>query len=402
MPDPDPRAAVAARLRPFGTSIFATITARAIETGAVNLGQGMPDFDGPDWIKDAAARAMRDHPNQYVPMPGVPALRRAIADRFASTGGGRTPDPDREVTVTDGCTEGLAATMLGLLNPGDEAVAFEPFYDAYPADLAMAGASLSPVPMRMQADGSFAFDAAEVRQAVGPRTRAIIVNTPHNPTGKVCTRAELEAIAEICREHDLIAISDEVYDCHVYEGEHVRLASLDGMAERTITLGSFGKMFSMTGWKIGWAVAPALLTAGVRSAHQFTSFCVAAPLQHAAAEALRTGEAYYTDLRARFTRQRDALAAGLHGLGFRFATPAGGYFILADHTPISRPLGIADDLAFADHLIDHAGVAAIPPSSFYRQSDEGKRLIRFAFCVSEPTIERAMANLRDWRARSPR
>ncbi|MEQ8770395.1 MAG: aminotransferase class I/II-fold pyridoxal phosphate-dependent enzyme [Phycisphaerales bacterium] len=387
---------VARRLQSFGTSIFAEITARAVAADAVNLGQGMPDADGPDWIKDAAARAMREHPNQYVPMPGVPALRHAIADRFAVTGGGRKPDPDAEVTVTSGCTEALAATMLGLLNPGDEVVVFEPFYDAYPADLAMAGAAPRFVPLRMNADGAFAFDADELEAAVTPETRAILVNTPHNPTGKIFSHNELGTIAELCQRHDLIAISDEVYDCHVYEGEHVRLASLPGMGERTITLGSFGKMFSMTGWKIGWAIAPPGLTRAVRSAHQFTTFCVAAPLQHAAAEALRTDEAYYTDLRARFRHQRDVLARGLRELGFRFADPAGGYFIVADHTPVSEPRGFAEDVSFCHHLIEEAGVATIPPSSFYHDSDEGRKLLRFAFCVSESTIERALERLRAW------
>ncbi|GJM19997.1 MAG: aminotransferase [Phycisphaeraceae bacterium] len=401
MPPPDSASHIARRFQPFGTSIFAEITARAVAADAVNLGQGMPDADGPDWIKDAAARAMRDHPNQYVPMPGVPALRAAIADRFATTGGGRRPDPDAEVTVTSGCTEALASTMLGLLNPGDEVIVFEPFYDAYPADLAMAGAVPRFVPLRMTRDGGFAFDPAELISAVTPQTRAILLNTPHNPTGKVFDDGELGVIADLCRQHDLVAIADEVYDHHVYAGEHVRLASLDGMAHRTITLGSFGKMFSMTGWKIGWAVAPSSLTKAVRAAHQFTTYCVAAPLQRAAAEALRADDAYYTDLRARFTHQRDTLAAGLRELGFRFADPAGGYFILADHTPVSRPRGFADDVSFCHHLIDAAGVATIPPSNFYLGSDEGSRLLRFAFCVSEDTINLALERLHAWREAPP-
>ncbi len=392
---------VARRLQPFGTSIFADITARAIAADAVNLGQGMPDADGPDWIKDAAARAMRDHPNQYVPMPGVPGLRAAIADRFAETGGGRAPDPDTDVTVTSGCTEALAATMLGMLNPNDEVVVFEPFYDAYIADLAMAGATPRFVPLRMNEAGEFEFDAAELAAAITPSTRAILVNTPHNPTGKVFTRDELGVIAELCQRHDLVAIADEVYDCHVYDGEHMRIASLPGMGERTITLGSFGKMFSMTGWKIGWAVAPPELTNAIRSAHQFTTFCVAAPLQRAAAEALRADETYYSQLRARFRSQRDTLAAGLRELGFRFAEPAGGYFIVADHTAVSSPRGFEDDVSFCHHLIETAGVASIPPSSFYQESDEGNRLLRFAFCVSEPTIARALERLRSWSSAQP-
>ncbi|MFG0307375.1 MAG: aminotransferase class I/II-fold pyridoxal phosphate-dependent enzyme [Phycisphaerales bacterium JB040] len=391
---------VSDRLSSFGTTIFADITARARAAGAVNLGQGMPDTDGPDWIKDAAARAMRDHPNQYVPLPGVPALRAAIADRAATTGLGRTADPDTEITVTDGCTEALAACMLGLLNPGDEAVVFEPYYDAYRADLAMAGAVPRYVPLRMQPDGTFAHDPDELAAAVTPKTRAILTNTPHNPTGKVFSASELRHIADLAIEHDLIVFSDEVYDCHVFDGEHSRIASLEGMADRTVTLGSFGKMFSLTGWKIGWAIAPPHLTAGIRAAHQFLTYCVAAPLQHAAAEALRAPDSYYIELRDRFRAQRDTLAAGLHELGFRFATPPGGYFILADHTPVSAPRGFTDDVSFCHHLIEDAKVAAIPPTSFYQQSDEGKKLLRFAFCVSEPTIQAALTNLRDWAARS--
>lgn len=390
------RSRVSDRLAPFGTSIFADITARATAAGAVNLGQGMPDSDGPDWIKDAAARAMREKPNQYVPMPGVPALRKAIADRFSATGGGRRPDVNSEVTVTSGCTEALAACMLGLLNPGDEVVVFEPFYDAYLADLAVAGAVPVFVPLRFQGDGTFAFSQADLAKAVGPRTRAILLNTPHNPTGKVFDAAELETIAELARTNDLIVFADEVYDSHVYEGEHVRIASLEGMGERTVTLGSFGKMFSLTGWKIGWAIAPPGLTEGIRASHQFLTFCVAAPLQHAAAEALRAEASYYTDLTARFRSQRDRLASGLRGLGFRFAVPAGGYFILADHTPVSARLGACSDVEFCHHLIEQAGVATIPPSAFYRESDDGTRLLRFAFCVSPDRIDESLTRLSAW------
>jgi len=398
MPSPStsPRFPVADRVSGFGTTIFADITARAIAADAVNLGQGMPDTDGPDWVKEAAARAMREKPNQYVPMPGVPALREAIADRFQTTGGGRRPDPATEITVTSGCTEALAACMLGLLNPGDEVIVFEPFYDAYPADLAMVGAVPVFVPLRFQPDGTFAFDPTDLAKAVSPRTRAVLLNTPHNPTGKVFDAAQLEAIASVARANDLIVFADEVYDSHVYDGGHLRIASLPGMGERTVTLGSFGKMFSMTGWKIGWAIAPPSLTAGVRASHQFLTFCVAAPLQHAAAEALRAEESYYTDLTARFRSQRDRLAAGLRDLGFRFADPAGGYFILADHTPVSARIGTLTDVEFCHLLIEQAGVATIPPSSFYRQSNEGKTLLRFAFCVSESRIDEALTRLTAW------
>ncbi|MEM7755999.1 MAG: aminotransferase class I/II-fold pyridoxal phosphate-dependent enzyme [Planctomycetota bacterium] len=382
----------AARLEPFGTTIFADITARAAAAQAVNLGQGMPDFDGPDLIKDAAARAMRTHPNQYAPMPGVPELRRAIAG-FVDVG---SPiDADSEVTVTAGCTGALAACHLGLFELGDEVVTFEPYYDAYAADAALAGAVSRAVPLRIQGDGSFTFDPTELRSSVKPNTRAVLLNTPHNPTGKVFTRDELAEVASIAIDHDLIVIADEVYDRLVFDGaRHVSIASLPSMRERTITLGSFGKSFSLTGWKIGWAVAPPPLTAAVRAAHQFINFAIATPLQHAAAEAISDSGAHFETFATDFQGRRDRLGAVLSDLGFVFDPPAGGYFILADHSAVSRRVGVDGDVELCRWLIEQAGVATIPPTAFYAHEEHGRHLLRFAFCKELATLDEAADRLR--------
>lgn len=389
-----PSSRVADRLARFGTTIFAEVTARAIETGSVNLGQGMPDFDGPAWLLEAAAEALREGPNQYAPMPGLPALRDALAARWTRLTD-LPCDPATDVTVTSGCTEALAACALGLLNPGDRVVVFEPYYDAYPADLSLAGAEPVFVPLRAQADGSFVFDEAELRAACDG-ARAILVNTPHNPTGKVFTGDELTLIASLCERHGMIAISDEVYETLVYDdAEHIRLAALPGMRERTVTLGSFGKMFSVTGWKIGWAVAPAGLTAGVRSAHQFLTFAVPTPLQRAAALAIEDDRAYGAELRAQLGSARDRLDAALRDAGFVLTPPAGGYFILADHSAVSERLGMepADDRTLCEHLMRTVGVATIPPTAFYRHPEHGRRLLRFSFCKSEPVLADAIERI---------
>ncbi|MGB8932700.1 MAG: aminotransferase class I/II-fold pyridoxal phosphate-dependent enzyme, partial [Anaeromyxobacteraceae bacterium] len=269
-------------LRPFGTSIFTEMTALAVRTGAVNLGQGFPDFDAPELVKEAAVRAIREGHNQYARPYGIPQLVAAIAEHQERFHGLRY-DPLEEVTVVAGATEALHATTMGILEPGDEAILFEPFYDVYRPDLAMAGASWRPV--RLEAPG-FALDAGALEAAVGPRTRAIVVNTPHNPTGKVFSRAELEAIADLCRRHDLVAITDEVYEHLAFDAPHVSLAALPGMRERTVVISSAGKTFGCTGWKIGWACAPPALSAGLRAAHQFVTFANGTPLQHAVAAAL--------------------------------------------------------------------------------------------------------------------
>ncbi|MCA9294664.1 MAG: aminotransferase class I/II-fold pyridoxal phosphate-dependent enzyme [Phycisphaerales bacterium] len=394
-----PPPATATRLQAFGTTVFAEISRRALAAQAVNLGQGFPDFEGPDFVKDAAERALRDHPNQYAPLAGLPVLTKAIADRWREDAKA-TIDPANEVTVTAGCTEAIAATILGLVNPGEKVVVFEPFYDSYVACIAMAGAEMIAVALRPDAEGRFGFDADELARAMAtPGVRAVLVNTPHNPTGKVFSAPELQSIAELCKKHDVIAITDEVYDRLVYrdthnpDAKHIRMATLPDMAQRTVTLNSLGKTFSLTGWKIGWAIAPPHLSAGVRAAHQFLTFAVATPLQRAAAAALGVDDSYYAQLAETFRAQRDLLAEALEGLGFRFARPAGGYFILADHTQVSQRLGLADDLAMCNHLIEKVGVATIPPSVFYVRKELGRPLLRFAFCKTEQTLRAAVERL---------
>ncbi len=373
------------RLAAFGETVFATWSRLAAAHDAVNLGQGFPDFDGPPEVIEAAHRAMVDGHNQYAPMPGVPALRQAIAADLAARGVWSV-DPDADVTVTAGCTEAIAATMLGLLDPGDELIVFEPFYDSYPATIAMAGGVMKTVTTRPP---DFAIDLEAVLAAITPKTKAILLNTPHNPTGHVATHAELAGLAEIAHTHDLIVIADEVYDRMVYEGAHVSIATLPGMWSRTITLKSLAKTFSLTGWKIGWAVAPPPLTAAVRAAHQFLTYAVATPLQHGAVAALGLGPAYDRQLHDDYVRRRDLLCDTLDSVGFGVSRPAGSYFVMCDHTPF----GFDTAEQFCMHLVEQIGVAAIPPGSFYADPADGRRLVRFAFCKSTPVLQEAASRL---------
>lgn len=381
---------VATRLQPFGTTVFAEMSRLALLHNAVNLGQGFPDFDGPDSVKQAAADALFRYPNQYPPTNGIPALAQAIGEHW-KTHTGVSIDPTTHVTVTSGCTEAIAASLLGLLNPGDEVVLFEPYYDSYRACLAMAGATARFVTLRWP---DFTFDESQLRAAFTPRTRAILVNTPHNPTGKCFSRAELDLIAALCIEHDAVAITDEVYEHLVYDGppneQHIRLATLPGMATHTITLSSLGKTFSLTGWKIGWAVAAPELSKAVRAAHQFLTFTVPVPLQYAAAVALASPPAYYHQLRSDFRGRRDLLCNALEQIGFPIARPSAGYFVMADHTRF----GHQDDVGFCKHLIETVGVAAIPPTAFYEHKSEGRHLVRFAFCKKDKTLHEAASRLR--------
>lgn len=376
---------IAQRLAPFGTSVFTEITRLAVEHKAVNLGQGFPDFDGPAFVKQAAVDAMHAGQGQYARSFGVVELNEAIANRFNKVSGLRV-DPTAHVTVTSGCTEAIAATMLGLVNPGDEVILFEPYYDSYRACVSMAGAVPKFVTLRAP---DFALDEKALADAFTPKTRAILVNTPHNPTGKVFSRAELETIARLAKQHSTIVFTDEVYEELVFDAEHVRMATLPGMWERTVTMSSLGKSFSFTGWKIGWTIAPPELSAGVRAAHQFLTFCAATPLQHGAAKALRAGDDYYDTFRAEYRERRDLLVDGLARLGFNVFVPHGTYFVLADHTAF----GFNDDLAFCKHLVEYARVAAIPPSSFYENKAEGRKLVRFAFCKKEVTLREALKRM---------
>jgi aspartate/methionine/tyrosine aminotransferase len=373
------------RLQQFGETVFTGITELARVHGAVDLGQGYPNFDGPEFVKDAAIEAIRAGHNQYARMYGEPVLNEAIARRF-QLDTDITVDPDAEITVTSGCTEALASACLGLLEAGDEVIVFEPFYDAYVVDTVLANGVPRFVTLRPP---DFRLDPEALGQAITDRTRAIIVNTPHNPSGRVFDREELQAIADLCVEHDLIAISDEVYEHMVYEGEHISLATLPGMWERTVTCSSLGKTFSLTGWKIGWAIAPAPLTDALRAAHQFVTYAISTPLQYGAAAALGAGEHYYDELLVAYRERRDVLVAGLSAVGFRLLEPQGAYFVYADHTPF----GFDDDVAFVEHLIREVGVAAIPPSAFYHDPTDGADFVRFSFCKDIRTLEAALERL---------
>ncbi|MFO7299473.1 MAG: methionine aminotransferase [Actinomycetes bacterium] len=377
---------VSKRLRPFGVTIFAEMTALAQAHGAVNLGQGFPDWDGPDFVKDAAAESMRaGGSDQYPPMPGIPPLRRAIADRYGPLLG-RELDPDTEITVTTGCTEAICATLLGLVDPGDEVILINPYYDSYPVAVALAGAVPRHVTLRPP---DFRLDLDELAAAFGERTRAILVNTPHNPSGRVFTREEMEAIARLCIEHDVIAISDEVYEEITFGPEHIRMATLPGMAERTVTLSSIGKTYSLTGWKVGWAIAPPAFTAGVRAAHQFMTFTTPTPVQHGAVAALRAPQEFYAELRTGYQRKRDLLASGLAAIGFEPHMPQGTYFLLAGYSQFSDE----DDRSFARRLVEEAKVAVIPPGVFYDDPRHGHGLIRFAFCKQDAVLSEAVERL---------
>lgn len=383
------RSLTSERLAPFGTTIFAEMTALAVKHNAINLAQGFPDFDGPEFVKDAAIEAIRAGHNQYARTQGVPALNQAIARVWAREEGIEL-DPDSEIAVTSGCTEAIAASILGLCHPGDEVILFEPFYDSYLACIALAGAKARFVPLT-PSGRTFVFDEDVLRRAFTPRTRAILLNTPHNPTGKVFSEEELRLIAALCQQHGVTAITDEVYEQLVYEADepHVRLATLPGMFERTLTLSSLGKTFSLTGWKVGWGVGAAPVVRAMRSAHQFLTFATATPLQHAAAVALDRGEDYVSDLVARYRDARDFLGSALEAMGMQVFRTAGTYFIMADH---SR-LGGLDDVEFSRRLTVEAGVAAIPPSVFYSRPELGRNLTRFAFCKKRSTLEEAVQRL---------
>ncbi len=396
---------VSSTLAPFGTSIFAEMTGLAMRHQAINLSQGFPDFDGPDFLKESAIAAIRAGHNQYARSFGVPALNAAIARDFTSTGGYLIPEPDTHITITSGCTEALPATILGLINPGDEVILIEPFYDSYPACIALARATPRVLTLRPDDAGSFALDTTELEAAFTPRTRAILLNTPHNPTGKVFSRAELSHIAALCIKHNVLCIVDEVYEKLVYNPAlpHLHIASFPGMAERTVTLSSLGKSFSVTGWKIGWAIAPPHLTAGVRAAHQFLTFATSTPMQHAAAHALTSpdGAAYLSSLISQYAASRDQLSAALTAAGFIPHRTDGTYFIMADASRVIARLAarpghthIQDDITLCRWMTEHLKVAAIPPTAFYINKEHGKHFVRFAFCKKPETLAAAAERLK--------
>ncbi|MER5496593.1 pyridoxal phosphate-dependent aminotransferase [Streptomyces sp. NPDC002561] len=379
------------RLAEFGTTIFAEMSALAVRTGSINLGQGFPDTDGPEEVREAAVRALRDgRGNQYPPGPGVPELRTAIADHQQRRYG-LVHDPDTEVLVTAGATEAIAASLLALLEPGDEVIALEPYYDSYAACIAMAGAVRVPVTLRPEpSTRAYRLDLDELRAAVTPRTRLILLNTPHNPTGTVLTREELGAIAALAIERDLLVVTDEVYEHLVFEGEHLPLASFPGMRERTVTIGSAGKTYSFTGWKVGWITASPELVSAVRSAKQFLTYVSAGPFQYAVAEALRLPDSYYDALCAELRAGRDLLSDGLTEAGFEVYRPAGTYFVTTD----IRPLGESDGFAFCRALPERCGVVAIPNAVFYDHREQGAPFVRFAFCKRKGVLEEAVDRLK--------
>ncbi len=368
----------AARLEGLGTSIFTEMSALAAATGAINLGQGFPDSDGPAPVIEAAIAALRAGENQYAPLPGVEPLRDAVREHQRDWYGLEPED----VLITFGATEAIAASLLGLCDPGDEVVMLEPFYDSYAACVAFAGARRRPVTLRPP---EFALDVDALRAAIGPRAKVLLLNSPHNPTGRVLSRAELDLIAAACIEHDLICISDEVYEHLVFDGEHIPPSTLPGMGERTLTISSVGKSFSFTGWKIGWCSGPSELVAATRLVKQFLTFAGGTPLQHAAAAALRLPPIFLEQLRDELRARRDQLCAGLQIAGLRPIAPAGTYFVNAD-------VG-TDALAFCAALPERCGVVAIPTGVFYDDKVAGRSLVRFAFCKREPVIAEAARRL---------
>ncbi|MGH9440987.1 MAG: methionine aminotransferase [Thermoanaerobaculia bacterium] len=380
------RPALCSRLAPFGTTIFAEMTRLANEHGAINLAQGFPDFDGPEFAKEAAISAIRAGHGQYARVSGLPELHRALSEKYRRDYGLEYA-PDTEITVTSGATEAIFAAIQGICDPGDEVVLFEPFYDSYRASVVMAGAVPRVVTLHVP---GWQFDPADLERAFTSKTRAVLVNTPHNPTGKVFSREELESIARLCRERDVLCVTDEVYEHLVYEGTHVPMATLPGMRERTITISSFGKTYSLTGWKIGWAAAPPELCGAVRAAHQFITFATATPLQHAAAASLADRPEYFRDFLASYLRKRDFLCGVLSDAGFEVYRPAGTYFVCAGF----EKLGFDDDVAICRSLTEKTGVAALPPSSFYQESVEGKTYVRWAFCKRDETLQVAAERLR--------
>ena len=381
----------ASRLAHFGESVFARMSRLAAAHKAVNLGQGFPNFDGPDFVKTAGKAAIDAGFGQYARSFGLPELNQAIAARFYKDSAIEV-NPETEITVTSGATEALAAVMLGLVEPGEEVILVEPFYDSYIAAVSMAGAVMRCI--RMQSP-DFAFPVEQLRAAVNSKTRLILINSPHNPTGRVFSDEELAHIAQIAIANDCLVVSDEVYEHIYFERKHKSISTLPGMRERTIVLSSLGKTFSLTGWKVGWAIAPAKFTQAIRGAHQFLTFSTATPLQRAAVDALNAPENYFTQLRVDYAARRDAMLSMLRDVGFDPFIPEGSYFVLAKHEPFYlEPGALAPDEAFCEHLVKTVGVAAIPCNAFYdpastRDVQESTSMIRFAFCKDLETIQEA-------------
>jgi N-succinyldiaminopimelate aminotransferase len=391
MNDPSPPVrGVCEALRPYGTSIFTDMNLLANAHGAVNLSQGFPDFDGPEEVRRRAADEILKGPNQYAPTIGVAPLRQAVAEKMARFYGVRV-DPDAEVTATAGATEGLAAAILGLVEPGDEVVLLDPSYDLYPAMIARAGG----VPVHVPLEGrSFALPKEALAAAFGPRTKAIIINNPQNPCGKVYAAEELAFIADLCRARGALAVGDEVYEHIVYDGRrHTSLLAVPGLRDRAIVVSSTAKTFSMTGWKVGYVAAAEELTRAVRMCHQFLTYCTPPAFQIAMAAAIRMDDAYYADLHDMYTRKRDKLCAALAEVGLDVLVPEGTYYASVR----IDGLGFEDDAAFCRHLTTEVGVAAIPSSAFYEGRRGGRNLVRFCFCKRDETLDEAIRRLKAWK-----
>ena len=375
------------RVETFTESVIREMTRQAILHDAVNLSQGFPDFPAPAEIKQAACEAIAADINQYAITWGARPFREAIA-REAKRWRGMEVDPETEITVCCGSTEAMISTMMAIVNPGDEVVLFEPFYENYGPDAILSGAVPRFVSLRPPADpdGDWQFDEKELRAAFNDRTRAIILNTPNNPTGKVFTRTELECIRDLCVEFDVLAITDEIYEFILYDdARHFALAAFEGMRERTITINALSKTYSVTGWRVGWAIAPAGITGAIRKVHDFLTVGAAAPLQQAGVAALSLPESYYRQLADDYRTRRDALLEPLRQAGFRCFRPRGAYYIMTD----IGPFGFLDDVTFTDHLIREIGVAVVPGSSFFQNPRDGSQQVRFAFCKQLSTLEEA-------------
>jgi aminotransferase len=375
----------------FTESVIRDMTRQAIQHGAVNLAQGFPDFPAPEAVKLAAQEAVAADINQYAITWGAQNFRRAIAEKFARWQKIEI-DPEREITVCCGSTEAMIATLLALVDPGEEVIVFEPFYENYGPDAILSGATPRYVTLHppSQADSEWSFDPAALRAAFNAKTRAIILNSPHNPTGKVFTRGELELIRDLCVEFDTLAVTDEIYEHILYDGvEHISMATIAGMRERTVTINSLSKSYSVTGWRVGWAIAPPQLTAAIRKVHDFLTVGAAAPLQAAGAAAMMLPESYYQKLAAGYAERRNLLLGALRGAGFTAWNPRGAYYIMTDISSF----GAGDDREFAMRLVRDIGVAAVPGSSFYSLPGKGAQQMRFAFCKQQETLHRAIANL---------
>jgi aspartate/methionine/tyrosine aminotransferase len=376
---------VARRTVGFTESVIREMTRLCAMHGGINLAQGFPNFPAPAQVKEAAKRAIDADINQYAITWGAKSLRDALASTYRELYAMQI-DPETMLTVTCGSTEAMISTLLAICDPGDEVIVLEPFYENYGPDAAISGATPIFVPLRPP---SFAFDPDELAKAFTSRTRAIIVNTPNNPTGRVFTRAELETIARLCREHDVIAVTDEIYEHIRYEGEHIPIATLDGMAERTVTISGASKTFSVTGWRVGWIVAAPELTAAIRKVHDFVTVGAPAPLQEAIAVALDLGRPYYERLSSEYRVRRDHLVRVLDAAGLSPTTPQGAYYVLCD----IRPFGFEDDVAFANWLVRDVGVAGVPGSSFFSRRELGRHLIRFTFCKTPDVLDEAGVRL---------